>query len=79
MPQFVTLRLETGPEGTTALEMPGATTLEYAALRGADHLGLDTNNFWFFLIDRETHQPYAGEGLACEYDGITFDLGCAKR
>ena len=79
MPQFVTLRLDTGPEGIAALEMPGATTLEFAALRFADHLGLDTDGYSFYLLDRETQQPYAREGLACEYEGMTFDLGCTKR
>ena len=79
MPQFVTLHLDTGPGGIATLEMPGATTLEHAALRFADHLGLDTDGFSFFLIDRQTHQPYAGEGLAGEYGDIIFDLGYEKR
>ena len=79
MHQFVTLHLDTGTDGIATLEMLGVTTLEYAARRFADYLGLDTDTFSFFLIDRETQQPYAGERLACEYDGITFDLECMEK
>jgi len=75
--KFVTLRLDTGPpNGITELEMPAATTLRYTALRFAEYLGLDTDQFFYFLMEPATKEPCQAEHLAADYDGVVFVLGC---
>lgn len=76
MSAFVTLRVDTGPNGIVTLEMPGATSLRYAALRFAEHLGLDTDEFCYFLLDTTNRKGYPPDQLASDFDGTTFLLGC---
>jgi len=75
--KFVTLRLDTGPpNGIIELEMPAATSLRYAGLRFGEYLGLDTDQFFYFLMDSATKEPCPTEHLAADYDGTVFVLGC---
>ena len=76
MPGFVTLHLDTGPGGIVTLEMPGATTLLYAALRFVDHLGLDKEEHRYFLLDVASKKRHDREELAADYAGVLFVLGC---
>lgn len=73
---FVKLQVNTGgPQGIVSIEMPGVTTLRYAALRVAEYLGIDTDENRFTLLDPQSLKAYAGERLAADYDGVIFVLG----
>ena len=75
MTNFVTLSVDTGPSGICSIEMPGATSLRYAALRLAEHIGLDTEQKRYFLLNPATMEQYSGDELSSDYDGTVFFLG----
>ena len=74
MPAFVKLGVDTG-SGIIYVEMPVATTLRYAALRMADHLGLNTEENRYFLMEPRTLRQHDGDALAADYADVVFVLG----
>jgi hypothetical protein len=74
--RFIKLHVDIGPNGIVSLEMPGATTLSYAALRFAEHLGLDIDEHRYFLLDAASKKQYNWDDLSADYDGALFVLGC---
>ena len=71
---FVKLCVDTGSD-IVCVEMPSATTLRYAALRVAEHLGLDTEANHYFLLEPRTFRRHDGQALAIDYAGAVFVLG----
>lgn len=83
MSAFVKLLVNIGlPDDVIEVEMLGATTLRYGALRVAEvlqeagKLRQDIDEFRWFLIDPETKKVRRMDSLAAEWEGIVSELGC---
>lgn len=58
----------------TPLEIPGVTTVGYAALRVATAFGLDPYGAIYHLIAMETGQPLDPNHLVAQHDGLHVGL-----
>ena len=52
-----------------SVEMPGVTTMGYAAMRVAEALGMDPQGMEYFLLDGKTYHVIPPDDLAAQHDG----------
>lgn len=73
----MTLLVNVGPpDGVKEFTMLGVTTVRYAALRVADELNLDVDEFRWFLVNPETKKVRPFDSIVAELEGIVSELGC---
>ena len=70
---MATLRLAT-PQGEVVLEMPGATTVRYAAKRAAEAMGYDPDALEFYLVDPSTKRVMPQDDVVAYLDSRAFLL-----
>ncbi len=75
---MTTLLIKMDDVGSTPIEMPGATSMRYAAMRAAEELGYDPMGADWRLLDGTTELPIPEDELAVEHDGKLFILATAQ-
>ena len=71
---MATLKVYNGGGGYLVLEMPGATSIRYAAKRVAEAIGLDPNAGDFELVHGYSNQPIPQKDIVAQYDGHEVGL-----
>ena len=78
---FVTLKVKIASGEGREVEMPGATSADYAAMRVADTFGFDSDDgrHVFLLVDSETMDPIPPDLVAAELEGRELTLQAHRR